>query len=129
MATFHINVQDPKQYLHLISGFTHLTPTESEVLGEIISYMQEKRLKVLDDGVRNHIVEKFNYKRTQQYYNLVAVLKKKKVLTNSHNRMEITSRLLPGTTLQINFQEPVTALETFTDSNTTSNGRETGNNQ
>jgi len=106
MPVFKIIIKDPKAYLHSISGITQLTKTESEVLGEIISFMQSRKLTTLDDDVKNHIINKFNFKHIQSYYNLINVLRKKKLLLNSHHKIQLKPILLSGTTLEIQFQEP-----------------------
>ena len=82
MPTFKVTIQNPKAYLTAISGVTRLTPRETELLGEIIEFMHVKRLTVLDDDVKNHIIKvaNFNQDKPQGYYNLIYTLKKKNLL-------------------------------------------------
>lgn len=108
MPSFTITIQNPKAYLHAISGITKLTPKESELLGEIVEFMQIKKLRVLDDEVKNHVIKTAGFsgkKPAQSYYNLISSLKKKKLLLNSRNKMELRPILTPGTVLQISFVE------------------------
>jgi hypothetical protein len=115
MPVFKINIQNSKQYLHAISGVTKLTPKEAELLGEIIDYMRIKKLSVLDDDVKAHITKIAGYNHPQCYYNLICSLKKKKLLLHSRKKMQLRPILLPGTTLEITFAEPVnvTALKIY----------------
>jgi len=109
MPTFNITIQSPKAYLTAISGITRLTPRETELLGEIIEFMHVKRLTVLDDDVKNHIIKiagfDSNKHKSQGYYNLVHSLKKKKILKQSTNKLTLVPMIAPGAVLQITFQE------------------------
>jgi hypothetical protein len=110
MPVFKIKIQNSKQYLHAIAGVTKLTRKEADMLGEIIEYMQIKKLNVLDDSVKNHIIKTAGFggkKPEQSYYNFIASLKKKKLLLNSRNKIQLRTMLLPGTTLEITFENPV----------------------
>lgn len=123
MASYTINIQDAKAYLHTISGITKLTPKESELLGEIVDFMQIKKLKVLDDEVRDHIVRIAGFAGNQSYYNLINSLKKKKLLLNSRNKIELRPILSPGTTLQIVFNKDIVpSLKQFENAEMLQNG-------
>ena len=116
MPAFKITIQNPKAYLHAISGLTKLTPKECDLLGEIMEFMQIKKLGVLDDDVKIHIIKTAGFSGTkpeQSYYNLVASLKKKKLLLYSRKKMQLRPILTPGTTLQIEFAEPMSVLKEF----------------
>src|SRR6478735_9871668 len=117
MSVFKIVLHNPKAYLNAISGVTHLTPKESELLAEIIEFMRIKKLKVIDDEVKEHIMKVANYPHRQCYYNLIASLKKKKLIVNSRKKMELRPMLHAGTTLEITFEDPIqeTKLKIYED--------------
>ena len=108
LKTYKITIQNPKAYLHAISGITKLTPKECDLLGEIVEYMQLHKLRVLDDSVKEHIIKVagFTGKYPKQgYYNLIASLKEKKLVMNSRKKMTLRPIVLPGTVLQITFEQ------------------------
>lgn len=112
MAVFNITISTTEAYLKAISGLTSLTPRESELLAAIINFMLLKNLTVLDEQVKYHILNTFKM-NSQTYYNLISKLRKKKLLLNSHSKTQLKPLLLPGTTLEIKFQEEVTILKDF----------------
>lgn len=105
MAVFTITLKTTRQYLTAISGLTNLAPKETEILAEIIDYMKEHNLYVLDDKVREHIMIKFCFTHIQTYYNLIAKYRKNKLLLNSHNKTQLKPMLMPGTILELKYQE------------------------
>jgi hypothetical protein len=113
MATFTITIDDSKKYLHLISGVTRLTPKETDVLAEIIKFMSQKSIPVIDDRVKDHVMKAMNFKNEQTYHNILSTFRKKKVLLHSHNKTELKKHLLPGTVLEIKFEAPKSELADF----------------
>jgi hypothetical protein len=105
MSTFKITLQSTKAYLTAIAGLTKLAPKETEVLAEIIDFMQQQGLYLLDDRVRDHIMRKFEFSHIQTYYNLIAKYRKSKLLLYSHNKTQLKPMLMPGTILEIKFKE------------------------
>jgi len=112
MAVFNITLKTTKQYLTAISGLTNLAPKETEILAEIIDYMKEHNLYIVDDQVRAYIMQRFAFTHIQTYYNLMAKFRKRKLLINSHNKTQLKPMLLPGTVLEIKFHE-TEALKEF----------------
>jgi len=111
MSVFKIALENPKQYVHAISGVTKLTSKEAELLGEMISFMHLKNITIIDDTVKAHITKLAGYKHPQGYYNLICSLKRKKLLLYSRKKMQLRPILKYGTTLEITFKAPETISE------------------
>jgi len=112
MAVFNITLKNTKQYLTAISGLTNLAPKETMILAEIIDYMKEHNLYLIDDRVRTHIMHKFQFAHIQTYYNILAKFRKRKLVINSHNKTQLKPLLMPGTVLEIKFHD-TEALKEF----------------
>lgn len=117
MAVFTLKIDTARKYLALISGVTRLTPSETEVLAEIIDFMQLKNLHVVDDQVKEHVLRKFKFHQ-QTYHNMLHIFRKKKLLVHSHKKTELKPHLLPGTVLEIKFEGARSVLETYNDTPT-----------
>jgi hypothetical protein len=112
MAVFNITLQSTKAYLSAISGLTKLSVKETAVLAEIIDYMQEQNLYIVDDKVKDHIMKTFNFKHKQTFYNLMAKFRRNKLMLYSHHKTQLKPMLMPGTILEIKFHE-ATVLKEF----------------
>lgn len=112
MAQFNISINSSEKYLLAISGLTGITRKETIILASIIDFMIDKNLFSLDDSVRDHIMNKFKINK-QTYHNFIYKYRKKKLILNTHSKKALRPMLLPGTTLQIKFEEAPVILEEY----------------
>ncbi len=77
MPVFTLKIQSTNKYLTLISGVTRLTPSETDVLATIIDFIQLKNLHVIDDQVKDHVIETYKF-HPQTYHNMLHIFRKEK---------------------------------------------------